>query len=188
MSYPNRLNDATIKYPRLDRNSTLSKVYLMPSRDRSRIVRRSKLYNIASWNLWNHANLIVFLWNATIIYVLRYCGGDLHFLYEEFTWYNNYVVLTRLQINTDESYFFFNYMLFYDLKSLCLEYLPAPPLCPCGGRASSVYQHVHRLNHSSIELQCEKDGNIITNHARKRCYTNQRTIGDYRQAHQNERW
>lgn len=52
-----------------------------------------------------------------------------------------------------------------------------PPLCPRGGRASSVYQHVHRLNHSSIELQCEKDENIITTHAWKRYYTNQRTIG-----------
>lgn len=75
------------------------------------------------------------------------------------------------------NHIFSNYIQSYDLKSLCLEYLPAPPLCPCGGRASSVYQHVHRLNHSSIELQCEKDGNIITTHARKRCYTNQWTIG-----------
>lgn len=53
-------------------------------------------------------------------------------------------------------------------NSYGLPQQPRPPLCLGGGRASSVYQHVHRLNHSSIEPQSEKDRNTTTAYIRKR--------------------
>lgn len=146
-------------------------------------VHGSKLRKIASSNVSQHANSnqyhVFKRWGDLLLYSLTskftFFPSHLFICCNDFLGFFYFIAHEYVPLN--ESSFFQLCSLKVSKVYVLNTYLPVPPPCPRGGRASSVYQHVHRLNHSSIELQCEKDGNIITFHARKRCFTNQRTIG-----------